>query len=160
ALTPEGVPHDALVVVDGACPEKLPGAHLLIVHPPTGRCRTVDVGEHDEAPVVTSWVESDPRLRFLTFDGVRIVRARRLAPESPRAELVRTRDGVVIADASSPGRTVTIVGFDVAASNWPLTASFVLFVRNVAELARAERARLVPHAARAGEPVPLRVPLD
>ncbi|MFO7179077.1 MAG: VWA domain-containing protein [Pseudomonadota bacterium] len=159
-LSPEDVPYDALVVVDGACPQALPGAHLLIVNPPEGQCRTVTVGAREDAPVVTSWAESDPRLRFLTFEGVRIARARRLRAESSRAELVRARDAVVIADASSPGRTATIVGFDVGESNWPLTASFVVFVRNVAELARAERAHLVPRAAHTGEPLPLRVPLD
>lgn len=154
------IPEDALVVVDGACPERLPGGDLLILNPPRGACRTLRVGGILERPVITSWTETDARLRHLTFEGVEIAQSRELIPERPADALVRTRQGVLIADASSPGRNATLVGFDVGASNWPLRASFVLFVRNVIELARSERenSRFAP--ARTGEPIRLRVPLD
>jgi hypothetical protein len=141
ALTPESVPDDALVVIDGACPPRIPGADLLIVNPPPGKCRNVEVAAAQQRAPVTSWSETDPRLRFLTFDGVEFGDASKLGVESPRDALVRTRDGVLVADVSSPGRTGTLVGFDVGVSNWPLTASFVLFIRNLTEVARAGRAR-------------------
>ena len=70
------------------------------------------------------------------------------------------RDGTLIADASSPGRSVTVIGFDVGESNWPLKASFVLFMRNVVELARSHRARGAEAPGRVGEAYSLRVPLD
>jgi hypothetical protein len=159
ALTPEHVPEDALVVIDGACPARIPGGDLLIVNPPPGRCRSVEVETAAQRAPVTSWTETDPRLRFLTFDGVEFGEAHKLGVESPRDALVRTRDGVLIADVSSPGRTGTLVGFDVGVSNWPLTASFVLFIRNLTEVARAGRASGPALSVRSGEPISLRVPL-
>ncbi|HYO93941.1 MAG TPA: VWA domain-containing protein [Polyangiaceae bacterium] len=160
ALTSENVPEDALVVVDGACPHQIPGADLLIVNPPAGSCRTLHVGPKVERPRITSWAETDPRFQFLSFDSVDVQEARHLRVGRPADALLRTRDGVLMADVSSPGRTGTLVGFDVAASNWPLKASFVLFVRNVVELARAHRPGSPGAPARSGEPVSLRVPLD
>ena len=113
-----------------------------------------------EQPRITSWAETDPRLRFLTFDDVQVGRARKLVPERAGDALVRSRDTTLIADVSSPGRTGTLVGFDVGESTWPLKASFVLFMRNVVELARAHRAVSAASTARPGEPISLRVPLD
>ncbi|MEP7049733.1 MAG: VWA domain-containing protein [Pseudomonadota bacterium] len=155
-----GVADDALVVVDGACPSSAPGADLLILNPPPGPCGTTLVGASIDAPAVTSWAEVDPRLRFLSLDGVELAHAHRLEPDSLQAALVQSREGVLIADGGAPGRTTTVVGFDVGDSNWPLKASFVLFMRNIVELARSHRLRGSEAPAHVGEPYSLRVPLD
>lgn len=154
------IPDDALVVVDGACPAPLPGGDLLLLNPPPGKCRTAVIGGDVEKPSITSWSEADPRLRFLTLDGVEVARARKIETEGPADALVKTREGVLVSDVSSPGRTGTLVGFDVGDSNWPLKASFVLFIRNVVEIARSHRARGVTGPARTGEPMTVRVPPD
>ena len=159
-LASAGVPRDALVVVSGACPPDAPGGDLLILDPPPGPCGTSVVGAKLEAPAVTSWAEVDPRLRFLSLDGVELHSAHRLEADTPQAALVRSREGTLIADASSPGRSVTVVGFDVGDSNWPLRASFVLFMRNVVELARSHRARGAEAPGRTGDAYSLRVPID
>jgi len=159
-LASAGVAPDALVVVDGACPTDVPGADLLLLNPPAGGCGTAVVGGKIDNPVVTSWAEVDPRLRFLSMDGVELRSAHRLEPDSPQAALVQSREGTLIADASTPGRTATVVGFDVGESNWPLKASFVLFMRNVVELARSHRLRGAEAPARTGEPYSLRVPVE
>jgi len=160
ALPTADVPRDAFVVVDGACPKALPGADFLIVNPPAGACVTATVGAPVERPSITSWAEGDPRLRFASFDGVSVARARSVEPDGANGSLVRGRDGTLIADVSVPGRTGTLVGFDVGESTWPLRASFVLFVRNLLELARSHRAGAASGPARTGEPLALRVPLD
>jgi hypothetical protein len=152
------VPADALVVVDGACPATLPGGDALILNPAAGKCRTATVGAPLKSPEITSWNESDARLRFLTLDGVTIAAARQIETAGPADALIRTKDGVVASDVSSPGRTATLVSFDVGDSNWPLKASFVLFMRNVVELARTHRARGITGPARTGEPMRVRVP--
>ncbi len=152
------VPPDALVVVDGACPAALPGGDVLIVNPPAGRCRTATVAEPMRSPEITSWTESDPRLRFLTLDGVSIATARRIETAGPADALVRTKEGVIVSDVSLPGRTGTLVSFDVGDSTWPLKASFVLFMRNIVELARTHRARGITGPSRTGEPMRVRVP--
>lgn len=153
-----GIPQGALIVVDGVCPVE-PGMHdILVVDPPAGSCLGASIGRLVDRPIITSWADADPRLRFLTLDGVQVARANLLGAESARQELVHAREGTLIADASSPGRIGTIVGFDVGNSDWPLKASFVLFVRNIVELARTHRAQGVANAARAGEPIRLTVP--
>ncbi|HKO54161.1 MAG TPA: VWA domain-containing protein [Polyangiaceae bacterium] len=159
-LASAGVAPDALIVVSGACPSNAPGGDLLILDPPPGPCGTSLVGPKLEAPVLTSWAEVDPRLRFLSLDGVELRSAHRLEADSPQAALVQSREGTLVADASSPGRSITVVGFDVGDSNWPLKASFVLFMRNVVELARSHRVRGAAAPARVGEAYSLRVPLE
>jgi hypothetical protein len=156
----QGVDRGALVVVDGACPTDPPGGDLLVVHPPKGACIGTAVGDEIEAPVVTSWESGDPRLRFLSFDGVTIARANALEAESKKAELVHGRPSPLVSDISTASRTATLVGFDVGESNWPFKASFVLFVRNVVEEARAHRAHGATNTARTGEPLTLPVPPD
>ena len=145
-LGTSAIGDDALVVVSGACPAELPGSDFVILNPPAGACHGAVVGEPVEAPVVTSWERTDPRLRFITLDGVSIARARAIDPPSTQSLLVKSREGALISDVSEAGRTGTLIGFDVGESNWPLRASFVLFVRNIAELARCTTTRLGPAA--------------
>lgn len=159
-LASADVPRDAFVVVVGACPEHLPGGDFLVVGPPAGRCYTAQVGAEIEHPSLTSWAEGDARLRFASFDGVGIARARLIEPDGPNASLLRSREGTLIADVSGAGRTGTLIGFDVGDSTWPLRASFVLFVRNLLEQARSHRAGASSGPARTGDPLSVRVPLD
>jgi von Willebrand factor type A domain/Aerotolerance regulator N-terminal len=160
ALGTADVPDGALVVVTGACPPVTPGGDLLVLDPPPGRCRSSVVGDKIDHPAITSWAESDARMRFLTLDGVVLSSAREIETDGPEQSLVRTRQGTVVSDISEPGRSGTLISFAAGDSNWPLKASFVLFVRNVLELARAHRARGVTGPAETGEPLTVRVPPD
>ena len=150
---------DALVVAEGVCPENMPGLDVLVVKPPSGDCMGVDVGGPVDQPQITSWEQGDPRFRFLTFDGVHVSKATPLkAPGN--ASLLRAGTITLIADASTPGRTVTILGYDVGETDWPLKASFVLFVRNVVEMARLHRSQGTTGPARTGEPLRIALPKD
>jgi hypothetical protein len=158
-LGSSGVDDDALVIVSKACPPELPGADFVLLDPPRGPCHGAVVGEPVEAPVVTSWDRTDARLRFITLDGVAIAKAASLEPPTAQSLLVRGQKSPLIVDISEGGRTGTLVGFDVGESNWPLRASFVLFVRNLAELARSHRQSRAVGPARTGTPLRLRVPV-
>ncbi|KYF63094.1 hypothetical protein BE11_43995 [Sorangium cellulosum] len=149
---------DTFVVVDGACPPDVPGGDLLLVNPPPGRCFGTVVGPTLEQPTLTSWDTADPRLRFLTLDGVHLRAASSLEPESATRALIRAQEGTVATDISTASRTGTLLGFDVGESDWPLKASFVLFVRNLLEQARAHRANGITGPARTGEPLRMSVP--
>jgi hypothetical protein len=155
---PGTVEMDAFVVVEGACPDAVPGGDVLIVAPPAGKCLGTVVGRTLEHPAITSWETGDARMRFLTLDGVTIARATALQPEGPTQELIRTQEGTIATDVSTPTRTGTLLGFDVGDSDWPLKASFVLFMRNLLEQARVHRAHGVTGPARAGEPLRVRLP--
>ncbi|MGK3967129.1 VWA domain-containing protein [Sorangium sp. So ce118] len=149
---------DTFVVIDGACPPDPPGGDLLIVNPPPGRCFGALVGRPLDRPALTSWDTADPRLRFLTLDGVHLRAASSLEPEAAAQALIRAQEGTVAADISTASRTGTLLGFDVGESDWPLKASFVLFVRNLLEQARAHRAHGITGPARTGEPLRVSVP--
>ncbi|AKT37483.1 uncharacterized protein CMC5_016240 [Chondromyces crocatus] len=157
-LASAGLDLDTFVVIDGACPPNPPGGDLLIVDPPPGKCFGTVVGHTLERPMFTSWEAADPRMRFLSLDGVHLGKARALKPEGPTQELVRTQEGVVVTDISTGSRTGTLLGFDVGDSDWPLKASFVLFMRNLMEQARTHRAQGVTGPTRAGEPMRVALP--
>lgn len=150
---------DSLVIVEGACPDNPPGLDVLVVNPPEGNCLGVDVGAQVEQPQITSWEQGDARLRFLTFDGVHIAKANPLKSPGQNG-LVRAGQIAILADASSPGRTATIVGYDVGDSDWPLKASFVLFIRNVVEMARIHRSQGTTGPARTGDALRVAVPKE
>lgn len=154
----DAVPKGALVVATGACTDAPNGADVLIVAPPAGDCLGTRIGAAVKAPGITSWSESDPRLRFISLDEVHVSES--LVIEAPRTEsLVRAGDRTLVADLGLFGRTGTVVGFDLAQSDWPLRASFVLFVRNVTELARANRSHMLGAAGRTGESLRVAAPL-
>ncbi|XXX77937.1 VWA domain-containing protein [Sorangium sp. So ce134] len=153
-----GLDPDTFVVIDGACPPDPPGGDLLIVNPPPGRCFGTLVGQALERPTLTSWDTADPRLRFLTLDGVHLRAASSLTPEAASQALIRAQEGTIATDISTSSRTGTLLGFDVGESDWPLKASFVLFVRNLLEQARAHRAHGITGPARTGEPLRVSVP--
>ncbi len=153
-----GLDPDTFVVIDGACPPDPPGGDLLIVNPPPGRCFGTLVGQTLERPTLTSWDTADPRLRFLTLDGVHLRAASSLTPDGAAQALIRAQEGTIATDISTSSRTGTLLGFDVGESDWPLKASFVLFVRNLLEQARAHRAHGITGPARTGEPLRVSVP--
>jgi hypothetical protein len=158
-LSTANVDPASLVVLEGACPETLPGSDVLIIAPPVGTCFGVPVGPSVEDPPLTSWEAGDPRLRFLTLDGVHVARSATLDARGARAALVRSTSTTLVADASQPGRTVTLVGFDVGDSDWPLKASFVLFIRDIVELARTHRLSGSTGPTRTGDRARVLVPV-
>ena len=159
-LSQQKVERGALVVVEGACPSDLPGGEVLLLNPPAGPCGRAIVGQQLERPLITSWAESDQRFRFLTLDGIHVEKAHAIDTEGPLDPLVRAREGTLISDISTPSRGGTLVAFDVGESNWPLRASFVLFIRNVLERARARRARGTTGHTTTGVPLRLQTPTD
>ncbi|MBM4357844.1 MAG: BatA and WFA domain-containing protein [Deltaproteobacteria bacterium] len=153
------VPDDALVVLERACPPFVPGGDVWVVAPPSGACFGAKIGAKLERPQITSWDDADPRMRFLALDDVFVESSLALEPESRRQELLRSEQGVLACDASTTARMVTLLGFDVADSDWPYKASFVVFARNLLEAARTHRASAFELAASTGEVVRAHVPL-
>jgi hypothetical protein len=153
------VDADALVIVEHACPAQIPGQSIVVVAPPPGRCFGVEIKAPEQGSAITSWDTTDSRLRFLSLEEVQIGQTSLLETKGG-GSLARIRAGTVIADASVPGRSVTVLGFAPGESNWPLKASFVLFVRNLVETARNHRERGTAQSARTGEPLSVPIPRD
>ncbi len=154
------IPEGALIVYAGHCPKRAPPSSYLIVNPPPGPCLTDLIEPAPEGHQITQWNESDPRLRFLSLGGLRVRSANRIATDSPQRTLAESQHGNIITKQDLFGRQGTLVSFDFGETDWPLKASFVLFVRNLVELARVQRQRVEHGAVETGQPLRLSVPLD
>lgn len=154
----------SLIVVADSCPQQVPGGgDILVVNPPPGACagRTIGAAVTGAAlPPITSWSPSDPRLRYVDLEGVKLGRLTPIAPLGGdpaqgaallgAAALVRAESLAAIADASTLDRTVTLWGFDPADGDLARRAAFVLLVRDVVDVARARRDRSWAPSTRAG----------
>ncbi len=158
AALPPSLPDDALLVLQDTCPAALPARETLVLSPPAGPCAGLTVLPEVDDPAVTSFATTDPRWRFLTMDGVHLAAARPLALPARATALVRAGSLVLAADAGLGDRTVTVVGIDPGRSDWPLRASFVVFLRNVVELARAHRAAAFAPRFRTGDTARIDLP--
>ncbi len=154
------VPPGALVVYSKACPSATPAQDFLIIDPPPGKCLGVEVGDEVRYPEVTHWDESDARFRFAALGELRITRAKPLQPEGDASVLLWSQQAALMTRFASETTNGTLVGFDFDDSNWPLRASFVLFVRNLVDLAREQRERAGLASVRTGQPLRVKVPLD
>lgn len=154
----------SLVVAADTCPTTVPGGgDVLVVNPPPGTCFGRTVGSAvsgAELPGITSWSPSDPRLRYVDLEGVKLGRVVPIAPVGADAQkgaallgpaaLVRAEQLAVVADASTLDRTITLWGFDPADGDLARRAAFVLLVRDAVDVARGRRDRSWAPTARAG----------
>lgn len=159
-----GIEPWSLVVVADSCPQSVPsGGDVLIVNPPPGECAGRAVGaavEGTALPHITSWSPSDPRLRYVDLEDVKLGRVVPIAPfgTDPNkgaatlgpAALVRAEQLAVVADASTLDRTITLWGFDPADGDLARKAAFVLMVRDVVDVARTRRDRSWAPTTRSG----------
>jgi predicted outer membrane lipoprotein len=161
----------SLVVASDFCPKSAPGGgDIVVVNPPPGPCAGRAIGaavSGPALPAITSWSPSDPRLRYVDLDGIRLGRIVPIAPLSKDgaapdamaggaalgpAALVRAEGLAILADASTLDRTITIWGFDPSDGDLARKASFVLLVRDAVDVARARRDRSWAPTARGGAP--------
>jgi hypothetical protein len=149
----------ALLVFVGTCPKVLPTSPFVVFAPPAGRCLDTEVSQATRNLPLTHWDEQDLRFRFASLDGLRLLRARALKPDSAADALAWSRELPLITRVRAREQQGTLVGFDPEDSAWPLQTSFVVFVRNLVELARGQTgpgSRLL----RTGQPLWVSVPTD
>ena len=159
---------DGWLIFAGEVPERPPAGDTLVVAPTGDRVFELTLQEPSATEIV-SWDELDPALRFVQLADVHLGEARPV--ESPVGRgLVRTRAGVVAARVERPAGESTVLAFDPDRSDWPRQPSFVVFVRNLIERARAHRVAggLAPGGlgdplsipSRAGQELRIRTPDD
>jgi hypothetical protein len=153
------LPSAALLVYAGYCPSEIPPGSFVVFDPQEGNCFDVNVGAKQTDLGFTHWDEQDLRFRFAQLDDVQLTRAHALHPRSASDALAWSHGTALIARAHARDRQGTIVGFDLADSNWPFNASFVLFVRNLVELAKGPLGA-ASHTTQTGQTLSVGVPAD
>ena len=152
--------HD-LVVIDGMPAPPLPrGAYLLIDALASGL-----PFEELDAPLRNPVVEgrgASALVRDLALSDLRIDEARRVAIEDRSTGLRRlfwSAEGPLALSFAREDLRVVYLGFDVRQSNFPLQATFPLFVQRSAAWLRGAGPRFSPTRIAAGEPYLIRVPV-
>jgi von Willebrand factor type A domain len=153
------LPTAALLVYSGYCPSETPPGSFVVFDPKEGNCFDVNVGATQSDLAFTHWDEQDLRFRFAQLDDVQLTRAHALRPQNATDALAWSHGSALIARAHARDRQGTIVGFDLADSNWPFNASFVLFVRNLVELAKGPLGA-ASHTTQTGQTLSVAVPAD
>ncbi len=158
-----------LIVFDRVTPARLPSAATISFGavPEVAGLQPGDGGPTG----VLFWQRSHPVLRNVALDAVQIARTAvlRTAEPAPGAERVNTitelargSDGplMVMVQEGAPetgGTRRLIVGFELAASNWPLQAGFAIFLADSVDYLTLRADAAAGRAFRTGEGVEVRV---
>lgn len=109
----------------------------------------VEGGVH--ATSVLLWKRSHPILRPLSLDALVVSRAAPLTVTSPAVELATGTRGGLIAMGEAAGHQRLVIGFDVSDSNWPLQASFPVFLASATDVLTLRGEASVGRSVRTGE---------
>jgi hypothetical protein len=105
------------------------------------------------------WDREHPVLRDATLDAVRIAGGRTLNLDAAApgvVELARTSEGPVLASVDRDGVRRIVSSFTLAESNWPVQASFPIFLANAVDALTLRGDEQAGRAFTTGEPVVVR----
>lgn len=119
-----------LTIFDGFAPETLPEGTSVVINAVPTMDGLASIGELENPPVL-SHDRNHPAMRLLNPANLGIAKAIQFSLPLGARPLLTTENGALMADVSRGGRQILIIGFDVAASDWPLRLSFPLFWQNV-----------------------------
>ncbi len=146
-------PFEGLTVLHGSLPAEMPpGSTLAFLRGPTRASRAVgfDLGPATPGARWTDTAPSEVRVRFVGVADVHVGGARPVTVDPGAVALVTSTAGPLVAARDTARGSVTLVGFDPDASDWPLRPGFVFFLRGATEHARARRQGLALEARRTG----------
>lgn len=148
-----------LVVFAGQVPEALPPSAVLVVAP-SAAVAGVEVSGEVETPVIIDWDRDSPFLRFVQFADVHVARSAALRPGPGTRTLVESAEGPLLIQTPRAEGDVLVIGFDLMDSDWPLRASFPIFIANVLSEVRRSRGGAFRGAVATGSKVRLPLPTD
>jgi hypothetical protein len=145
----------AMVVFDGYAPDQPPTRNALLINP-TDAPWLPSQGTVREPPI-TVWRSEDPTLAYVDLRTIRIARASNVTLPDWAHPLIESNSTPLGFVGSNAGQRIVGLTFDLQQSNFPLSASFPIFVANVVRFLTpatiAQAASLSP-----GEPALIRPP--
>lgn len=123
-----------LVVFEDAVVAELPAGNFLFVNsvPPVDGFR--EAGPRVRNPRVVDWNRLHPLSRFADFEQLRIADALDLEVPSLAVPIVESIEGPLVAFYEGDSRRIVTVAFDILRSDWPLQASFPIFISNLVDM--------------------------
>jgi hypothetical protein len=160
--TPEtGIPATRydLYVFDGWLPDSLPEGDLLIINPPESTPLFTLAGESQAVnnPVVEA---ADPRVAFVDFSSVALLRFRLLDNVGWADPLIRAEGGPLLLAGEIDGRQVAILPFELRESTLPLDIAWVILISNLIAWYAPQDVIVNDTALAVSEPVVMRPPLE
>jgi hypothetical protein len=142
---------EAVAIFDRTPPAELPpGGSIFIGCLPPGRKPMREQPIRD--PQIAEWDALHPTARFSSFGEINIVEAMPMALGPSDRAILSSTQGPLIAEVREGRARAIVICFDLMKSDWPLKASFPLFLHNalryVAGRTKGDRALL-----RTGEPI-------
>jgi hypothetical protein len=124
-----GEPFD-LYIFDGALPDELPVANLLLINPATNPLFEVS-GVF--TPTTSIQVTEHSLTRFLDWQEVHVAKARQIETPEWGEVLVHAGDYPLVFAGETGGRRVAVVAFDLHDSDLPLQVAFPILFHNLSE---------------------------
>jgi hypothetical protein len=154
-----GVPPGSydVIILDGWLPTTLPSSDLLIVNPPASSS-LFSVGEVVEPVTGIRVQRGDPRMTFVDFSTVNLLRLRQVSAAWAQP-LIESDAGALLLAGETEGRQIAILTFDVRDSDLPLQIAFPILIASLLE-SFTPQDTLPQTAYRVGDIVPLRPPPD
>ncbi len=124
-------PYD-LYIFDDYLPETLPDGDIFFINPPQDTA-VFSVGDFVEGDALSNVLvdASDPRVTFVNFDPVGILRARELTNVDWADPLIVADGGPLLVAGEIDGRQLAIMPFDLRESDLPLNIAWPILVANL-----------------------------
>lgn len=119
----------AVIIFDGFTPEQPPTRNALIVNPSDAPWLPIQRIVRD--PPITLWRSDDPTMAYVDFRSVRIARASVVSLPNWAHSLIESNGIPLGFIGDNNGVRMVGLTFDLQQSNFPLSASFPIFISNV-----------------------------
>ncbi len=153
-------PYD-LYIFDGWLPADniLPDGDLLIINPPRST-RLFTVGAESDQTGHILVKRDDPRMSFVDFESVNILKFRSVTGADWADELIKADGGPLLLAGVQDGRHVAILTFDLHNSDLPLQITWPILMANLLEWFTPRAAISVPGGLQVGQSLSIQPPLD
>lgn len=133
ATVPLTASSDQVLICDGVAVPALPGVSALIIGPRAlgaGSPIPATLLRQSDADGVVDWDRRHPVLSHVDLTGLQLAHAAILTPRPSAHVLIEAQNGPVSISEESAGRRLIYLGWDLQDSDFPLRATFPIFLRN------------------------------
>jgi hypothetical protein len=152
-------PYD-LYIFDNTLPPILPAGDVLLINPPRSDESLFTVGAETEQVGEIDTAADDPRLAFVDFGNVNILKFRQVQDTGWADALITAGGSPLLLAGEAQGRQLAILTFDLRNSDLPLQITFPVLISNLMAWFTPDNVLVTTEALQVGDPVTIRPPLD